>query len=78
MVREFPEGFSDDLPSVPLGREIDFGIDLIPNTRPIFIPTYRITSAEIKEPKEQLKVLLNNGFHLPWCVSMGCSNFFCA
>ena len=40
IVREFPEVFPDDLLEIPPEREIDFGIDLIPDTRPIYIPPY--------------------------------------
>ena len=32
IVFEFPEVFPKDLPRVPLEREIDFGIDLLPDT----------------------------------------------
>ena len=49
IVREFPEVFPDDLPGIPPEREIDFGIDLIPDTRPISIPPYRMAPAELKE-----------------------------
>ncbi|PBO41484.1 hypothetical protein CKX42_26525, partial [Escherichia coli] len=49
IVREFPEVFPDDLPKVPPEREIDFGIDIIPDTRPISIPPYRMAPAELKE-----------------------------
>ncbi|KAH0715889.1 hypothetical protein KY284_008794 [Solanum tuberosum] len=70
VVKEFPEVFPDDLPEVPLDRKIDFGIDLLPDTRPISIPTYRMAPAELKELKEQLKDLLDKGFIrpsvLPW------------
>lgn len=65
IVREFPEVFSDDLPGIPPEREIDFGIDLIPDTRPISIPPYRMAPAELKELKEQLKDLLEKGFIRP-------------
>ncbi|WMV09446.1 hypothetical protein MTR67_002831 [Solanum verrucosum] len=53
IVKEFPKVFRDDLPGVPPEREIDFGIDLLPNTRPISIPPYRMAPAELKELKEQ-------------------------
>ena len=33
IVKEFPEVFPDDLPKVPPEREIDFGIDIIPDAR---------------------------------------------
>ena len=35
VVREFSELFPNDLPEVPPEREIDFGIDFLPNTNPI-------------------------------------------
>ena len=57
-VREFPEVFRDDLLGVPLDREIDFGIDLSPDTNPISISPYQMASAKLKELKVQLKDLL--------------------
>ncbi|KAG5568314.1 hypothetical protein H5410_064671 [Solanum commersonii] len=65
VVKEFPEVFLDDLPGVPPEREIDFDIDLLPDTCPIFIPPYRMAPAELKELKEQLKDLLEKGFIQP-------------
>ena len=64
-VCEFPEVFPKDLPEVPLEREIVFGIDILPNTRLISIPPYRMAPAELKELKEQLKYLLDKGFIIP-------------
>ena len=40
IVSESQEVILDDLPVVPPEREIDFGTDIIPDTRPIFIPSY--------------------------------------
>ena len=54
--------FPEDLPGNPLEREIDFGIDLLPNTQSIYIPPYRMSPAELKELKERLKDLLDKGF----------------
>ncbi|KAH0643755.1 hypothetical protein KY290_033609 [Solanum tuberosum] len=65
VVNEFLEVFPEDLPGVPPDREIDFGIDLIPDTQPISIPPYRMAPAELKELKEQLKDLLDKGFIRP-------------
>ncbi|WMV25939.1 hypothetical protein MTR67_019324 [Solanum verrucosum] len=62
VVNEFPEVFPNDLPVVPSEREIDFGIDLLPDTQPIFFPPYHMASAELKELKEQLKDLWDMGF----------------
>ncbi|XP_070017088.1 uncharacterized protein [Nicotiana sylvestris] len=42
IVRDFPDVFLADLPSMPPDRDIDFDIDLLPSTQPISIPPYRI------------------------------------
>ena len=65
IVNEFPDVFPEDLPGIPPEREIDFGIDLLPDTNPISIPPYRMAPTELKELKEQLKYLLDKGFIRP-------------
>ncbi|KAG5576253.1 hypothetical protein H5410_056387 [Solanum commersonii] len=62
IVKEFPKVFPYDLPGVPPDREINFGIDILSNTRRISIPPYRMAPAKLKELKEQLKDLLDKGF----------------
>ncbi|XP_075088377.1 uncharacterized protein LOC142170378 [Nicotiana tabacum] len=51
IVNEFPEVFPEDLPGVPPDREINFGIDLLPGTKPISIPPYRMAPIDLKELK---------------------------
>ncbi|XP_075076654.1 uncharacterized protein LOC142163281 [Nicotiana tabacum] len=65
IVNEFPGVFPEDLPGIPPDREIDFGIDLLPCTKTISIPPYRMAPAELKELKVQLKDLLDKGFIRP-------------
>ncbi|KAH0765418.1 hypothetical protein KY285_001289 [Solanum tuberosum] len=65
VVSEFPKIFPDDLPGVPSEREIDFGIDILLDTRPISILPYRMAPAELKELKEKLKDLLEKGLIRP-------------
>ncbi|XP_069152666.1 uncharacterized protein [Solanum lycopersicum] len=65
VVNEFLDVFPEDLPGVPPLREIDFGIDLEPDTKPISIPPYRMAPAELKELKLQLKDLTDKGFIQP-------------
>ena len=65
IVNEFLHMFPEDLPGIPPEREIDFGIDLLPDTNPLSIPPYRMAPAELKELKEQLKDLLDKGFIRP-------------
>ncbi|GJT57085.1 putative reverse transcriptase domain-containing protein [Tanacetum coccineum] len=57
--------FSDELPGLPLAREIEFGIELIPGAEPISKAPYRMAPVELKELKEQLQEMLENGFIRP-------------
>nr|GFD13891.1 hypothetical protein [Tanacetum cinerariifolium] len=65
VVREFADVFPDELPGLPLAREIEFGIELIPSAEPISKALYRMTPVELKELKEQLQEMLENGFIRP-------------
>ena len=65
VVNEFQDVFPDDFPRVPPHREIDFGIDLKPNTKQISIPPYIMAPAKLKELKLQLKDLTDKGFIQP-------------
>ena len=49
VVNEFLDVFPEDLPGFPPLREIDFGIDLEPDTKPISIPPYQMAPSELKE-----------------------------
>ncbi|XP_070054234.1 uncharacterized protein [Nicotiana tomentosiformis] len=62
VVNEFCDGFPDELPGLPLERKIEFAVDILPNTQPIYIPPYRMALAELGELKEQLRDLLEKGF----------------
>ena len=62
IVSEFLIVFPNDLPAIPPEWEIDFAIDLLPNTNSISIPLYGMDPNELKELKSQLKVLLDKGF----------------
>ena len=64
-MREFLKVFSNDLPGIPLEREIDFGIDSLPDTNPISIPPYWMATDELKKFKAQLKDILDKGFIRP-------------
>ncbi|EOX94106.1 DNA/RNA polymerases superfamily protein [Theobroma cacao] len=65
IVSEFPDVFLDDLPGLPLDRELEFPIDLLPSIAPISIPPYRMALAELKELKVQLQDLVDKGFIRP-------------
>ena len=55
VVREFSEVFSNDLPIILPEREINFSIDLLPDTYPISISPYRLALAKLKDLKVQIK-----------------------
>ena len=65
VINEFSNVFSNDLPGIRPDREIEFRIDLFPDTQPISISSYHLPPAELKELKEQLKDLLDKGFIRP-------------
>ena len=48
VVSEFPKVFLNELSDIPPEWEIDFGIDLLPNTNPISISIYRMSPTELK------------------------------
>src|SRR4051812_24753193 len=60
VVCEFPEVFPDEIPDVPLEREVEFSIDLVPGTRPVSMAPYRMS-----ELKKQLEELLEKRFVRP-------------
>ena len=65
VVREFPDVFPYGIVGLPSDREVEFTIDLIPETEPISIPPYRMAPAELRELKAQLEELLSKGFIRP-------------
>ncbi|GJU90308.1 putative reverse transcriptase domain-containing protein, partial [Tanacetum coccineum] len=65
VVREFADVFPDELPGLPPAREIEFGIELILGAEPISKAPYRMAPVELKELKEQLQEMLENGFIRP-------------
>nr|GEV59813.1 putative reverse transcriptase domain-containing protein [Tanacetum cinerariifolium] len=65
IVRDFPEGFPEDLPGLPPARPVEFQIDLISGTTPVAQAPYRLASSKMKELSEQLHELSDKGFISP-------------
>nr|GEZ06335.1 putative reverse transcriptase domain-containing protein [Tanacetum cinerariifolium] len=59
---DFPEVFLEDLPGLPLTRQVVFQIDFIPGAAPVARAPYRLAPSEMKELSEQLKELFDKGF----------------
>jgi hypothetical protein len=62
VVCEFPDVFPEDLPGLPLERDVEFVIELKPGTTPISRRSYRMPPNELVELKTQLQDLLEKGF----------------
>ncbi|GKC86681.1 putative reverse transcriptase domain-containing protein, partial [Tanacetum coccineum] len=62
---DFPDVFPEDLPGLPLTRQVEFQIDLIPGAAPVARAPYRLAPSEMKELLEQLKELSDKGFIRP-------------
>nr|GFA90155.1 putative reverse transcriptase domain-containing protein [Tanacetum cinerariifolium] len=65
IVQDFSEVFPEDLPGLPLTRQVEFQIDLIPGAAPIERAPYRLAPSEMKELSDQLQELSDKGFIRP-------------
>ena len=65
ILREFPNVFPEELPGIPLEREVDLSIKIVPGTAPVSRAPYRMAPAKLKELKVQLQELLDKGFIRP-------------
>jgi hypothetical protein len=65
VVREFANVFLEELPRMSLERELDFTIDLKPETELKARTPYRMSTLELQELKMQLKELLDLGLIRP-------------
>ncbi|GKA15750.1 putative reverse transcriptase domain-containing protein [Tanacetum coccineum] len=64
-VREFPEVFPENLPSLPPVRQVEFQIDLIPGATPVARAPYRLAPSKMQELSNQLQELADRGFIRP-------------
>ncbi|GKE66273.1 putative reverse transcriptase domain-containing protein [Tanacetum coccineum] len=65
IIRDFPKVFLKDLLGLPLTRQVEFQIDLMPGAALIARAPYRLAPSEMKELSEQLQELSNKGFIRP-------------
>ncbi|WVZ79289.1 hypothetical protein U9M48_026887 [Paspalum notatum var. saurae] len=55
VVNEFPDVFPEELPCMPPDREIEFAIELVPGTAPIYKRPYRMDANRLAELKDRSK-----------------------
>jgi hypothetical protein len=61
-ISEFPNVFPEELLGMPPDREIEFVIEWVFGTAPIFKRPYRMGANQLAELKEQLQELLDKGY----------------
>ncbi|GJZ96537.1 putative reverse transcriptase domain-containing protein, partial [Tanacetum coccineum] len=62
VIRDFPKVFPDDFSGLPLPRQVEFRIDLVPRATPVARAPYRLAPFEMRELSIQLQELLGKGF----------------
>jgi hypothetical protein len=73
---EFPDVFTEELLGMPPDREIEFVIELVPGTAPIFKRPYRMAANQLAKLKEQLQELLDKGYIRPSASPWGAPVIF--
>jgi hypothetical protein len=76
VVCEFLDVFLDVRPGLPPDRDVEFVIELKPDTAPISRRAYRMPPKELAELKIQLQELLDKGFIQPSSSPWGCPAIF--
>jgi hypothetical protein len=73
VVNEYLDVFPDELPGMPLDRDIEFSIELLPGTAPIYKTPYVMNVKDFAQLKKQIDELLSKGYirpsSSPWRVS---------
>nr|GEW42285.1 putative reverse transcriptase domain-containing protein [Tanacetum cinerariifolium] len=65
IVQDFPKVFPEDFSGIPLTRQVEFQIDLVPGAASVARAPYRLAPSEKKELSDQLKELAEKGFIRP-------------
>jgi tRNA splicing ligase len=65
VVNEYLDVFPEELPGMPPDREIEFAIELVPGTAPIYKRPYRMDANQLAKLKDQIQDLLDKGYIRP-------------
>jgi hypothetical protein len=76
IVSEFPNLFPEELPGMPLDRDIEYVIDLVPGTAPIYKRSHRMATQQLAELKEHIKELVEKGYIHPSLSLWGATVIF--
>jgi hypothetical protein len=75
-VRDLPDVFQEELSGMPPDTEVEFVIDLLPETTPISKRPYRMSIEELKELKKQLTELQEARYIRPSSSPLGAPVLF--
>jgi hypothetical protein len=75
-ISKFLDIFPEELPAMLPDREIEFVIELVPDTAPIFKRPYRMATNHLTKLKEQLQELLDKGYIRPSASPWGAPIIF--
>jgi hypothetical protein len=75
-ISEYPDVFLEELLGMPPDHEIEFVIELVPGTTPIFKGPYRMATNQLDELREQLQELLHKGYIRPSASPWGAPVIF--
>jgi hypothetical protein len=75
-ISELLDVFPEEFPGMPPDREIEFVIELVPGTAPIFKRPYRMDANQLADVKEQLQELLDKGYIRPSASPWGAPIIF--
>ncbi|GJW94946.1 putative reverse transcriptase domain-containing protein [Tanacetum coccineum] len=76
VIHDFPKVFPEELPGLPLPRQVEFQIDLVSGAAPVARAPYRLAPSEMKELSVQLQELLEKVFICPSSSSWGAPVLF--
>src|SRR3954465_9471566 len=76
VVREFTDVFPEELSGIPPIQEVEFVIDLKPDTVPISKRPYKMPPHRLLELKEEIDKALNKGFICPSSSAWGAPSLF--
>nr|GEU68077.1 putative reverse transcriptase domain-containing protein [Tanacetum cinerariifolium] len=65
IICKFPNVFPEDLPGLPLPRQVEFETELVPGAAPVARAPYRLAPSKMKELAKQLQELSDKGFIRP-------------
>jgi hypothetical protein len=77
VVKDFPDIFPEELPGMPLDREVEFVIDLLPGTPLTSKRPYEMFVEELKELKKQLTRVARGWVHLTEFFTLGSNSSVC-